>query len=91
MINEHEVIRLLEDAIANADTDERKNAHTLRTLNRDLAEVVSGIQDGTHVISKRLLEKATRENPKDDDDLFVDWIDQKLTLANAACWMWDEE
>ena len=86
-----DVIFLLEDAILNAETDKRKNAHTLRTLNRDLAEVVSGIQDGTHVISKRLLEKATKENPKDDDDLFADWIDQKLTLANAACWMWDEE
>ena len=32
-----DVIFLLEDAIANAETDERKNVFTLRTLNRDLA------------------------------------------------------
>ena len=38
-----DVIFLLEDANTNAETDERKNAFTLRALNRDLAEVVSGI------------------------------------------------
>ena len=86
-----DAIFLLEDAILNAETDKRKNAHTLRTLNRDLAEVVSGIQDETQVISKRILEKALNQNPRDGDKYFSDWIEQKLTLANAALIMWKVE
>ena len=86
-----DVIFLLEDAIANAETDKRKNAHTLRTLNRDLTEVVNGVQDETQVISKRILEKALKQNPGDRDKYFSDWIEQKLTLANAALIMWEVE
>ena len=86
-----DVIFLLEDAIANAETDERKNVFTLRTLNRDLAEVVSGIQDGTHVISKQLLIEAIKREPKNEAQEYIaDLIDEKLILANAAQLMWNK-
>lgn len=85
-----DVIFLLEDANTNAETDERKNVFTLRTLNRDLAEVVSGIQDGTHVISKQLLIEAIKRELKNEEKEYIaDLIDEKLTLAIAAQLMWD--
>ena len=84
-----DVIFLLEDAISNAETDKRKNVFTLRTLNRDLAEVVSGIQDGTHVISKQLLIEAIKRELKNEAQEYIaDLIDEKLILANAAQLMW---
>ena len=86
-----DVIFLLEDAISNAETDKRKNVFTLRTLNRDLAEVVSGIQDGTHVISKQLLIEAIKRELKNEAQEYIaDLIDEKLILANAAQLMWNK-
>ena len=86
-----DVIFLLVDAINNAETDERKNAFTLRTLNRDLAEVVSGIQDGTHVMSKQLLIEAIKEGIQSkEQEHIADLIEGKLTLANAAQLMWNK-
>ena len=76
-------------------TRKRTNARmffTLRTLNRDLAEVVSGIQDETQVISKQLLIEAIKREPKNEEQEYIDdLIEGKLTLANAAQLMWKVE
>ena len=76
-------------------TRKRTNARmffTLRTLNRDLAEVVSGIQDETQVISKQLLIEAIKREPKNEEQEYIaDLIEGKLTLANAAQLMWEVE
>ena len=52
---------------------------------------MSGIQDGTHVISKQLLIEAIKRELKNEAQEYIaDLIDEKLILANAAQLMWNK-